>query len=344
MDLMTEAPASPPSMPTPVRRTAWSSRRSTTSARRAARDRRRLPRSAIFRRGCSLNRSSPGSRSTVGVLFEAQIACEPVARAAQVPRDHGVQPRRVRHEARRRAEAAGRRDVHQLTVDGRTPQQQITECYAEIRQQELMQRGSRRSCLRELHANDIRIRSYDALTPADQKAAARGLLRERLPAGHAARDRPGASVPVHLEPLAQPARHAALPERHRAAARPGQGARSGRAFPRFLRVGSGRHVRPARRGDRPQPRPAVPGDGRRPRASSSASPATPTPSATRRKPTTCWRLIESELRDRRVAPDRAPRGGVGDEHVHCAACSPPSSASTSAPTCSKWTACWRCAT
>ena len=63
----------------------------------------------------------------------------------------------------------------------------------------------------------------------------------------------------------------------------------GSGVPRFLRVGERhRFVRledvMAHNLDR-----AVPGHGGRQSASSSGSRATPTPSATRRRPTTCWR-------------------------------------------------------
>ncbi len=61
-------------------------------------------------------------------------------------------------------------NVQQLTVDGRTPVQQITECYGEIREQERMQREVLAELLDELHANGIHVRSYAELTPADQKA------------------------------------------------------------------------------------------------------------------------------------------------------------------------------
>ena len=60
--------------------------------------------------------------------------------------------------------------VHELTVDGRTPAQQIAECYAEIREQERLQREVFAGLLAELHANGIHISSYDALTPAERQA------------------------------------------------------------------------------------------------------------------------------------------------------------------------------
>src|SRR4030095_4813937 len=61
-------------------------------------------------------------------------------------------------------------NVHELTVDGRTPAQQIVECYAEIREQDRLQREGRVELLQKLAANDIHIRSYGDLTPEQRKA------------------------------------------------------------------------------------------------------------------------------------------------------------------------------
>src|SRR6185369_367209 len=59
-------------------------------------------------------------------------------------------------------------NVHQLTVDGRTPAQQITECYTEIREQDRLHRELLAELLQELAANDIHIRSYADLTTEQQ--------------------------------------------------------------------------------------------------------------------------------------------------------------------------------
>ncbi len=59
--------------------------------------------------------------------------------------------------------------MQQLTVDGRTPAQQIAECYAEIHEQERLQREVLGQLLQELDANDVHMRSYDDLTPAEQQ-------------------------------------------------------------------------------------------------------------------------------------------------------------------------------
>ncbi len=62
----------------------------------------------------------------------------------------------------------------QLTVDGRTPVQQITECYADIREMEQEQRDLLRELIGLLESNDLRVSSWDSLSAADQRA-----LRER---------------------------------------------------------------------------------------------------------------------------------------------------------------------
>ncbi len=71
--------------------------------------------------------------------------------------------------------------VHELTVDGRTPQQQITECYAEIREQERLQREVLRTLLAELHVQGIHLRAYDELTAEQQQAAREHYLTNIFP-------------------------------------------------------------------------------------------------------------------------------------------------------------------
>jgi polyphosphate kinase len=61
----------------------------------------------------------------------------------------------------------------QLTVDGRTPQQQIAECTAEIRAFEAEQRELLRELLALLGQHDVQVASYDSLAAAEQR-----LLRE----------------------------------------------------------------------------------------------------------------------------------------------------------------------
>src|ERR1019366_10143688 len=63
--------------------------------------------------------------------------------------------------------SAGMQD---LTVDGRTPQQQITECLAHIREFEQTQRQVLAELLQQLEVHDIRIRSYAELSTAQRQA------------------------------------------------------------------------------------------------------------------------------------------------------------------------------
>lgn len=62
--------------------------------------------------------------------------------------------------------------ITELTVDGRSPQQQIAECYAVVRELELHQREMLDDVLTRLERHDIRIFEYDAL-PAETRAALR---------------------------------------------------------------------------------------------------------------------------------------------------------------------------
>jgi polyphosphate kinase len=58
------------------------------------------------------------------------------------------------------------------TVDGRTPEQQITECLSEIREQERTQRSLARALLAELAEHGIQVTAYEAL-PATERASLR---------------------------------------------------------------------------------------------------------------------------------------------------------------------------
>ena len=62
--------------------------------------------------------------------------------------------------------------MHELTVDGRTPQQQIAECYAVVREQEQRQRELGPQILAQLENYGIRLRSYSSLT-ADERRTIR---------------------------------------------------------------------------------------------------------------------------------------------------------------------------
>ena len=57
--------------------------------------------------------------------------------------------------------------VARLTVDGRTPKQQIEECYQQVRTQEARQHDSLRQILTELRRHDIKLLGYEELSQAD---------------------------------------------------------------------------------------------------------------------------------------------------------------------------------
>ncbi|MCG8508910.1 MAG: hypothetical protein MI741_06735, partial [Rhodospirillales bacterium] len=61
--------------------------------------------------------------------------------------------------------------VHRPTVDGRTPQQQIDECLAEIDEIEKVKRDTYLTLVRELAKHDIKILAYKKLTPAQKEEA-----------------------------------------------------------------------------------------------------------------------------------------------------------------------------
>jgi polyphosphate kinase len=60
--------------------------------------------------------------------------------------------------------------VQDLTVDGRTPQQQITECYVRIREFEQTQRQVLTELLDLLERHEVCVQAYDQLTAADRQA------------------------------------------------------------------------------------------------------------------------------------------------------------------------------
>jgi polyphosphate kinase len=57
--------------------------------------------------------------------------------------------------------------VARLTVDGRTPKQQIDECYEQVRAQEARQRDILNTILAELRQQDIKLLSYEELSQGD---------------------------------------------------------------------------------------------------------------------------------------------------------------------------------
>jgi polyphosphate kinase len=71
--------------------------------------------------------------------------------------------------------------VQELTVDGRTPQQQIEECYEVIRPQEARQHAVLRVLIGQLAEHEIRIGRYGELTRAEQEKVREQYFRNVFP-------------------------------------------------------------------------------------------------------------------------------------------------------------------
>src|ERR1700676_456348 len=71
--------------------------------------------------------------------------------------------------------------MQELTDDGRTPQQQIAECLAEVRHFEREQRALLPVLLKRLSENDIHVLSFEQLTAAEQVAIREYYLRNIFP-------------------------------------------------------------------------------------------------------------------------------------------------------------------
>ena len=71
--------------------------------------------------------------------------------------------------------------MQELTVDGRSPRQQIAECYAKVRDIEQEQRQLLPELLTLLHSHDIRLLAYDELAADEQKALRDDYFRNVFP-------------------------------------------------------------------------------------------------------------------------------------------------------------------
>src|SRR6266851_3562456 len=71
--------------------------------------------------------------------------------------------------------------IVEKTVDGRTPQQQITECYTEIRQFEPRQQDALRILRHELNAHGVQLLTYEELTNDEQSAIREHYLNNVFP-------------------------------------------------------------------------------------------------------------------------------------------------------------------
>jgi polyphosphate kinase len=70
---------------------------------------------------------------------------------------------------------------HELTVDGRTPEQQIAECFTEIREQERTQRTLALGLLAELADQGVRVTAYETLSATEQAALREHYLQNVFP-------------------------------------------------------------------------------------------------------------------------------------------------------------------
>ena len=183
------------------------------------------------------------------------------AGAGQVLRDLGVEPGRVLHgaggepsrPARGRGRCARRRRDEPERPDRRDPRAGARPARAaDAMLRARASPGARRA------------RDPDHLAPAGERGRARaarpGVREEHLPGADPAGDRPRPPLPVHLEPLAEPRRHAPRPRPGHRGARPGEGAEGAAGALREDRRRRG-DAGPARGPDRGQPGLPVPGHG-----------------------------------------------------------------------------------
>ena len=101
--------------------------------------------------------------------------------------------------------------MQELTDDGRTPQQQIAECLVEVRAFEATQRALLPVLLKRSPTPRSHVLAFDQLSPASRPLSA-STTCANFSAGDAAGDGSGASVPVHLQSVAESPGHAARPD------------------------------------------------------------------------------------------------------------------------------------
>ena len=244
-----------------------------------------------------LNRELSWLEFNARVLALAEDHDAAAARTRQVPRDLQPEPRRVlpgaRVRARRSSSLAGVRGTSPDGLDQRRAAARDPRAGRRARARARRPSSPRTSRPSSQEAG-IRVRRLGRARRRGPAELARGVRRPDLPGAHAARRRPRAPVPVHLEPVAEPRGRRARPDHRRGPLRAGQGAA---AAPAVRRAARPRALRPARAGDRRPPRRAVPRAWTCSRNTRSASRATPT-SSSRTRTRTCSRRSRSVLRQR----------------------------------------------
>jgi polyphosphate kinase len=128
--------------------------------------------------------------------------------------------------------------MQELTPDGRTPRQQISECYAEIRRMEQRQREILNELLTALREWDIRLLKYDDLSQAERDEVRQHYIRNVFPLVT-----PLAMDPAHPFPFVSNLSHNLLVSLRDPQTNDQLIARIkvplGAGIPRFIRVGAG---------------------------------------------------------------------------------------------------------
>ena len=155
--------------------------------------------------------------------------------------------------------------IHQLTPDGRTPQQQITECYAGVREIERRQRELLAAARRAVEGARNSSRDLGrALSPSEQKSLRDYYFKNIFPLVTPHAMDPAHPFPVHLQSVAESAGHRAPSRRRRHPDGAGQGAGGPGNSAHAPRVGAANRFVPLEDVMGDNARSAFPGDaGRR---------------------------------------------------------------------------------
>ena len=194
------------------------------------------------------SRALPQPRAVVARLQRARARPRrgpgaAAARAGEVPRDLQLEPRRVLPGARvGPAGAARRRHPHARRPTGSTrPSSSARSGSGSTSSSSRQAAVFTKDVAPALEEAGVALRRLGRpRRPTTAPQLARGVRGARLPGAHAARRRPRAPVPVHLEPVAEPRGRRARPDHRRGALRPGQGAA---AAPPLRRAARRRAVR-----------------------------------------------------------------------------------------------------